>query len=152
MNEYEPEIAAAARNHGLDPQLVTAVVLQESAGKTDAFRYEPGVWTWFQGHPKAAGLSARRAASSYGLMQVLYATATDYGFNTEPEYLFIPRVGLDFGCYHLAHCLKWGHYSVGRGLAAYNGGASEKGANKAQAQRYATEVLDKLAKLGGISH
>jgi soluble lytic murein transglycosylase-like protein len=143
--EYGPEIRSAALQYGLDPALVTAVVLQESSGRTDAFRFEPGVWGWFAGNPKAAGLVPRRAASSYGLMQVLFATATDYGFSADPELLFIPRVGLDFGCRHLAELLKWAKGDVAKALAAYNGGKGN--ADKAQPRRYAAEVLARLGAL-----
>ena len=150
MTDYQPDIIAAARHHGLDADLVTAVVLQESAGQTDAFRFEPSVWGWFQRSPKAAGLNARRAGSSYGLMQILYATATDYGFSAEPEHLFLPKVGLDFGCRHLAALLQWAAGDVRLALAAYNGGKGN--AHKAQPLAYAAEVLARLAKLTPVTH
>jgi soluble lytic murein transglycosylase-like protein len=49
------------------------------------------VWEWFKTNEHAKGLNKYRAAASYGLMQVLYATATDYGYATDPEYLFLPE-------------------------------------------------------------
>lgn len=141
--DYQPEIQAAARNYGLDPALVTAVVLQESSGKTHAYRFESSVGEWFKGNPKAAGLTPARFAASYGLMQILFATATDYGFAVEPEYLFIPKIGLDFGCKHLAALLKWAKGDQFLALAAYNGGKGN--ARKAQPCAYAGEVLARLA-------
>jgi soluble lytic murein transglycosylase-like protein len=105
--DFDAEIMDAAKRYGLHPQLVTAVVMRESTGRTNAYRYEPGVWEWFKTNEHAKGLNKYRAAASYGLMQVLYATATDYGYVTDPEYLFLPKVGLDLGCRHLAEMIKW---------------------------------------------
>jgi soluble lytic murein transglycosylase-like protein len=55
-------------------------------------------------------------------MQVLYATATDYGYVTDPEYLFLPKVGLDIGCRHLAELVRWAKGDIQKALGAYNGG------------------------------
>jgi soluble lytic murein transglycosylase-like protein len=145
MTDYAPEIIAASRAHGLDPLLVEAVVLQESSGKAHAVRFEPSVARWFKGNPKAAGLTPERYASSYGLMQILYATATDYGFSSAPEFLFLPQVGLDFGCMHLAAMLKWAQKDTMLALAAYNGGKGN--AHEAQPMRYAAQVLRRLDEL-----
>jgi soluble lytic murein transglycosylase-like protein len=143
--DYAPEIAAAARQYSLDPLLVEAVVIQESSGRTNAYRYEPGVWRWFQGNPKAKGLNKYRAAASYGLMQMLFATATDYGFATEPEFLFFPKVNLDLGCKHLAKLIRHFGGDIGKGLQAYNGGIGNVG--KAQVKIYAQSVLGIHAQL-----
>ena len=141
--DYEPEILDASRRYGLQPQLVTAVVLRESSGRTNAYHFEPGVWEWFQTNPHAKGLNKYRAAASYGLMQVLYATATDYGYVTDPEYLFLPKVGLDIGCRHLAELLKWAKGDVKKALAAYNGGKGnvDKAGPKAYAENVYTRYL-----------
>jgi soluble lytic murein transglycosylase-like protein len=154
MTNYRPEIIAAARAHGLPADLVEAIVLKESSGLADAFRFEPGVWVWFKANPLAAGLNARRAASSYGLMQILFATATDYGFRAEPEYLFLPKTNLDLGCRHFAALLKWAGGNVPKALQAYNGGKGNVG--KPVTIAYANSVLKKLdaitvarAKAGG---
>lgn len=142
ITDFDPEITIAARTHGLDSDLVTAVVMQESSGRTNAYRYEPGVWNWFKGNPRANGLNKYRAAASYGLMQCLYATATDYGFATEPEYLFLPKVGLDMGCRHLAAMLKR-HKTLALALEAYNGGSGNANGKGTDAD-YAVEVLMRL--------
>lgn len=140
MTDYEPEIIAAARNHGLDSDLVRAVVLKESTGKTHAYRFESSVAEWFKGHPRAAGLVPARYAASYGLMQVLYATATDYGFSAAPEMLFLPQVGLDFGCRDLATKLRKCKGDIALALEAYNGGLGNANGHGSDAE-YARDVL-----------
>jgi soluble lytic murein transglycosylase len=136
--DFDAEIMDAAKRYGLHPQLVTAVVMRESTGRTNAYRYEPGVWEWFKTNEHAKGLNKYRAAASYGLMQVLYATATDYGYVTDPEYLFLPKVGLDLGCRHLAEMIKWAKGDLPLALAAYNGGKGN--VHKPVPQAYGADV------------
>jgi soluble lytic murein transglycosylase-like protein len=144
-NDYSPEIQIASGRHGLDPNLVRAVISKESAGKTHAVRFEASVADWFKRNPKAAGLTPERYASSYGLMQILFATATDYGFSAEPEYLFVPRIGLDFGCMHLAAMNKWAHGDLAKALEAYNGGKGNANGHGSDAD-YAADVLSRWHK------
>jgi soluble lytic murein transglycosylase-like protein len=140
MTLYREEIELAASEHGLNADLVEAVVLTESSGRADAFRYEPDFYRrYLQGKPEWVGKNPRRVASSYGLMQVMFTTAQQYGFNFEPELLFLPYRNLDYGCRHLAALLQWSRGNVRQALAAYNGG---KGNWKAQQpQDYAAKVL-----------
>ena len=107
---FSPDVSAAvvagATRHGLDPYLVAAIVKQESSGRPEAIRFEPGsrlavdVRTWAPCRPLAESevASARPPAgwhsvspcsiatewaaqrTSWGLMQVLGATARDIGF------------------------------------------------------------------------
>src|SRR4051794_29841986 len=126
---YLDTIRAVAATHGLDPVTFEALVIVESDGQTDAFRYEPGILAQLQAgalHP--ARLPAqpvpRRIAASYGLAQILYVTACDYGFAGEPEELFVPAIGLEYGARHLAHLLAWADGDEMRALCAYNGGTA----------------------------
>src|SRR5690349_19412236 len=83
---YRREIEEVARAHALDPDLIEAVVLTESSGRTDAFRHEPDFYRrYLQGKPEWAGTNPRRVASSYGLMQVMYPVAKELGFEGQPE-------------------------------------------------------------------
>jgi soluble lytic murein transglycosylase-like protein len=120
---YRTEIEGAAHEHGLEPDLVEGVVLTESSGRTDAFRYEPGFYErYLKGRPAWKDQIPRRISSSYGLMQVMYTTAVEHGFTGEPEELFIPKRGLDMGCTILAHLMEWSELDPMKALAAYNGG------------------------------
>jgi soluble lytic murein transglycosylase-like protein len=123
MTPYRALIEQIAKGHGIPPNLVEAVVLTESSGHADAFRFEEGFYRqYLRDNPAYKGLIPRRVSSSYGLMQPLYTTARQYGFQEQPEYLFLPNVNLHWGCLHLAHLLTWANGEVEKAIAAYNAG------------------------------
>lgn len=127
--DYHSEIVATADRFKLDARLLEAQVLVESSGQTDAFRFEVGIAAQLADgrlKPKhwPANRTMRRLAGSYGLLQVLWVTATDYDFIDEPEMLFIPTFGLEYGARHLAALLAWSKGNVDQALAAFNGGKS----------------------------
>lgn len=140
MTLYRSLIEQIARQYLVDPNLVEAVVLKESSGETDAFRFESGFYDrYLRTNPDYAGQNPRRVSSSYGLLQVMYPTARQYGFSGPPEFLFVPETGLRFGCQHLAKLLVWADHDLHKALAAYNGGQGNWRAPVPQA--YATAVL-----------
>jgi transglycosylase-like protein with SLT domain len=147
QTDYHAEIVAAAERVLVSPTIIEAIVLTESAGQAEAFRFEPGIAKQIaDGRLKPKHLPAnplpRRIASSYGLMQILFITAGDYGFVGEPEMLFVPRLSLEFGCAYFAHVLKWAGGDYGRALSAYNGGIGmAKGPGPWRNQDYVTKVL-----------
>lgn len=131
---YRAEIEAAAIKYGLSADVVEALVVIESAGHADAFRYEAGffsqymkpnsAWQWTVANP-------RRYSASYGLCQVLFVRAWELGLRGEPEELFKPAVSLEFGCRNLSSLLAWAdkqaptlpsRVRLHSALAAYNGG------------------------------
>lgn len=123
---YSPLISATANAHGLDPNFVEAVVIQESSGATDAFRFEPKFYArYLAKNPAYAGQNPRRISSSYGLMQVMYVVAKELGFAGEPEELFVPMVGLEWGCRRLAVLMTWAKGDLLSVAAAYNGGRAD---------------------------
>lgn len=158
---YTKEIIVAAKEHGLDPDVVEAMVLQESAGNTDAFRFEPDFWNrYLKGKPEWAGKNPRRVSSSYGLMQIMFPVALEDGMavGTPPEMLFIPEVGLKAGCTRLQKLMVWadtGWPAVSpdarqmAALAAYNGGrgGNTPADSPPRNGTYARQVLAKLADL-----
>jgi len=150
---YGREIAAAAAAHQLSPELLEAQVVVESSGHADAFRFEPGILAQLQaGQLKPKRLPAnpvdRRIASSYGLLQILYVTACDYGFAGEPEELFVPAIGLDYGARHLATLLAWAHGDYAQAFAVYNGGHGGNGSPPFRNQAYADRVFAARDHLG----
>jgi soluble lytic murein transglycosylase-like protein len=88
--------AAAARRHGLDPELVMAVVSVESGFRPEAVS------------PKGAR----------GLMQLMPRTAASLGV----EDAFDPAQNLDGGARHLGQLLTLYGGDLRRALAAYNAG------------------------------
>ena len=68
----------------LPTALVMGIIAQESGFNSLAKRYEPKLNT-----------------SSYGLTQILYTTAKDYGFTGDQDNLFDDNVNLKFGLKYL---------------------------------------------------
>lgn len=165
---HRAAIQAAAAKYGLDPLLVEAIVWQESAYNTDAFRHEPDFWNrYMKGNPTYRDLNPRRVSSSYGLMQVMYCRLLEDRIPANdrwaPELLFVPENGLDIGCALLKELLDWAE-RIGVpadrapaaspafvALAAYNGGRGGNDPNKNWPLRngaYAREVMAKRMTLG----
>lgn len=82
----------AAGAHLWDPRLLEAQALQESSGKTTAFRYEPA-----------------HGDGSFGLLQVMGNTARKLGLppGQAEASLCDPYIGLEFGCRALVDIVKW---------------------------------------------
>ena len=126
---YASAIDAAAGD--LDPALVAALILVESGGRADAFRFEPQYAQRYRitAHPIYKQWPVRAVASSYSLMQIMFPTAYELGFRGEPEALFLPTTNLHWGCKNLQACFEWAasfHQSDARtlqgALCGYNGG------------------------------
>ena len=131
LDQAWPAIVSAAGSHRLDPALVGAVVVTESAGEPCAIRYERGYRYLFQParvKPKGCSTTTEINAQqcSWGLMQIMGATARELGFRGWLSELCRPEVGLEYGCKYLARQVKrFG--SVEAGVAAYNMGSPRKG-------------------------
>lgn len=158
---YWPEVRRVAVEKGLDPDLVTAVCLVESSGNTRTHRYEPAFFLrYMASDPRWKDADPTVVSASYGLMQVMYLVALEYGFHQldPPNQLFIPHIGLEYGCRVLKDRLEWvsrAAADVGEdvrlraALASYNGG---KGGNAADHRpdrnaKYAEKVLATLARV-----
>lgn len=150
MTLYRPEIEAAAKRHGIEADLLEALVLQESSGRADAFRYEPAYFErYIKGKPEFQGKNPRRVSSSYGLCQIMYPTALQYGFQPayEPEMLFLPVTNLDLGAKILAKLQKDYDGDTVKALQAYNGGPGSVGGAHGQTLEYAASVLNRMIAL-----
>jgi soluble lytic murein transglycosylase-like protein len=150
---YYKEILAAAEKHQLDPILVEAVVVRESSGNADGFRFEKDFWNrYLKPNRLYSGRNPRRVSSSYGLMQVMFSTAVDRGFGVDlaPELLFLPENSLEYGCRHLRYLTdkmlaKYPSVSPYERtvaiLASYNGGFQGPDALRPRNKEYALGVL-----------
>ena len=99
QNDVDLLISQVARQYGVDPVLVRAVVRQES-------NFNPGA-------------TSHRGAK--GLMQLMDPTAGDYGV-TDPQTMYDPAKNLDAGVQHLKRLLGKYPGDEGMALAAYNAG------------------------------
>lgn len=143
---YTAEVASAARKHGLDPKVVQAVCMVESSGRTSAYRYEPTFWNkYLQHNPQWQNANPYRVSSSYGLMQCLFVVATEMGYAGPPEQLFVPEIGLEWGCRKLESLLKWSGGNLDQALAAYNGGKKGNGAPPYRNAFYVEKVRKAMA-------
>lgn len=149
---YQAETHTIAERHGIPVDLVTAVVWAESSGLTHAYRYEPAFWRrYLEGKPEWDGSNPARVSASYGLMQVMFPVAVEFGYprTDPPEHLFVPLVGLEYGCKVLAERIAWAQGHIEAALAAYNGG---KGGNAPggllRNAGYANKVLRFRQKIG----
>ena len=141
---YDFEISLIAGDHHLNPTLVESLILVESGGRADAFRFEPKFWDkYLKSKEPWAKQVPRRVASSYGLMQIMYVTAWEAGYRGQPEGLFVPVVNLEWGCRHLAKLKAWAKGDLASTLAAYNGGkrGNEPGTAPLRNAAYADKVL-----------
>jgi soluble lytic murein transglycosylase-like protein len=144
-------IRQVANAYGLPFDVLRAQVQVESGGDPFAFRYEPKYFDRYikdnpgtpqNEHPDAlAQKYGPLAACSYGLLQIMYETAVEIGFDGRPEDLFQDRVGLAWAAKYLRSLLDWAHGDIEQALSAFNGG---KGGNSARPFRnadYAAKVL-----------
>jgi soluble lytic murein transglycosylase-like protein len=116
---------ATARKHGLDPELVLAVVGVESAFQPDAVS------------PKGA----------QGLMQLMPGTADSLGV----EDAFDPGQNLDGGVRHLGSLLTLYDGDLSRALAAYNAGEGAVARHRGippfrETREYVKRVLERYRK------
>jgi len=132
LEDHAERIDQAARRHALPVALVRAIVRVESAGNPWAARYEPGFYDRYVAPkpvraraPCSEQTESRLRACSFGLMQIMGATARDIGFDgvflTE---LLDPDTNLEHACRDLAklahlHSARLGYEAV---AAAYNAG------------------------------
>ena len=130
-----------ATQHGLDADLVCAVIEQESSWRTYEIRYEQDFFDRYCfplfKNPEISVTEARARAFSWGLMQVMGQTAREFGYAGPLPSLCVPQRGIEIGCKVLAHKIAVNEGNVRYALTAWNGGANLK---------YADEVLAKLAK------
>jgi len=108
---FEAEIQAAATTWGVDPNLVRAVMWQESR--------VPGTC---RVDPLAARFEPHVNDTSFGLMQLLLATARQMGFAGTPQDLVDPATNVMLGAQYLRRKLdEFG--DVRLGVASYNSGS-----------------------------
>ena len=123
---YEQLIRGHARNYGLDPALVAAVIYQES-------RFRP---------------DARSPSGAIGLMQLLPETAKGIALRTGGSRFVVrdllnPEINVRYGCWYLRHLLRKYDGDLRKALAAYNGGQGnvDRGIEYAETKDYVRRVL-----------
>lgn len=176
---YRSEIEGAAAAYRIfDPDIVEAMVLQESGGDQWAYNPEPRypyLWNVRLNGPyhveSAADLESKFPPSgfydtrgfhgadadqewwgqqaSWGLMQIMGALARELGFKG----IYLPglcdvHTNLRFGCMHLASLIEWANGDVWQAVAAYNGGKG--GWSDSGPQAYVTKVRQRRDAILGV--
>ncbi len=147
MSEKPIDLArSAAARHGLDADLVCAVIEHESSWRMYEIRYEQEFFDRYclplSKNPEITPTEARARAFSWGLMQVMGQTAREFGYKGALPALCIPQNGIEIGCKVLAHKVAVNQGNVRDALNAWNGGANPS---------YADEVLAKSVKYRTIT-
>ncbi|TVM15058.1 transglycosylase [Oceanidesulfovibrio indonesiensis] len=150
---FQAHAIAAAEQHNLPPALVCAVVTVESGWEATASRFEPHyryLWDvrsntpfrrltttesnseqappdFHAPHGVGRHTEWQHQQTSWGLMQIMGAVARERGFTARfLTALCEPKIGLEYGCRHLAHYAYACRYLERFGWAgvcrAYNGG------------------------------
>ncbi len=129
LQRFEKEISTSARENGLDPALVLAVVMEESGGDPLAQS------------PKGA----------MGLMQLMPGTARDLGVVDATS----PSQNVAGGSRYLSRMLQRYDGNLKLALAAYNAGpgnvdkAGRQVPNFPETQQYVERVMNRFRHLGG---
>lgn len=132
-NAFDQIIWQVAGRHGVEPQLVKAVIAAESSFRPKAYRAEPHI-----------------GDASYGLMQTLYRTAKDMGYQGPPEGLYDPGTSIEFGTRYLAKQLRRYNGKIPYAVAAYNSGTAYVAPDgRFRNQTYVDRVLRFYAQFGG---
>ena len=125
-------VGKTARRHGVEPALIEAVISAESAYDARAVSH----------------------AGAVGLMQIMPATAKDYGIRDSAD-LFDPALNIDTGVRHLKRLLRKYGNDYGRVIMAYNAG--EGAVDNTNSNVRYTETLDYMEavvrhyrRLGGV--
>lgn len=132
-----------AQGHSLPPDLVCAVVEQESAWNPWAIRYEPGFFTRYIqpqiNDGKLVNVTESRArAFSFGLMQIMGQVARERGFTGKYlSELCDPMTNIMYGCKHLRNRIQLANGEIEKGLLLWNGGGRPA---------YPSEVLARMDK------
>lgn len=124
----QDKITKAALGAGFDPFLIMAIVQVESAGRTQATRFEKG-WKYLLTPEKFATMTdvsqdteINGQSTSWGLMQVMGTVARELNFTGLFPELCIPNEGLKYGCLKLKQLYKK-HGDIWKAVSAYNAGA-----------------------------
>lgn len=149
-------IKMKAKEFGLDPLLVAAICMQESSGRTNVNRFEPGYRWLYKEETFAAKFGCpiedekKGQMHSYGLMQVMGAVFREYGFDGSFEKTYEPEINLHYGCKHLAKFFKK-YGNENDAIASYNAGSPrmDPATRKYKNQAYVDGVLKLKASLDG---
>lgn len=133
--EIKSLIQKYSKEYDLDPEIVAAVIHQESSGNRFAMRYEDGFYsrliknktrdTLLGYVPKFCTLDTEKMLRSHsiGLMQIMGETAREHGYDKEfLVQLTEPEENIKLGCKILKQLFDRSNGDIDNALFMYNGG------------------------------
>lgn len=153
--DYKMVAFGLAQGMNIDPHLVLAIIEQESGGRPYATRYEPGYRylvapvAWAARRSVTSPTEEVHQKTSWGLMQVMGATARDLGFCGYLPELCQPELGIYYGCLYLQRQFRR-FESKENAIAAYNSGAPRVVAGRYENQVYVDSVLAKYEQFKSV--
>jgi len=138
QREFREYLKDAARAYGVPNTLAAAMVWQESKGRMDSIRFEPGQMERARKVTKAAGEQLRMYSSSHCSLQIMGYNAATMGISWAE--LYSPQMCAEVGMKIMGSCLnrhkeKEPVDRAYQALKCYNGG-----------DEYARDILNRLGK------
>jgi soluble lytic murein transglycosylase-like protein len=146
VENYLRIVEIECERQGLEKSFVRALILKESSGNQWATRYEPGfrylesIAFWANRLGQSEETETVQQKTSFSYMQIMGGTARWLGFSGNLAQLYLPEVGIHYGCMLLARKLKkYGNYLDA--ISAYNNGNAQKIGTKFTNQAYVDDVM-----------
>lgn len=117
-------------NQNVPPVLILSIIYQESRGAVWATRYEPDYNYLYMPmvYKDKLGISlateTNHQKTSWGLMQIMLATAREEGFDDYAPALCVPATNIHFGAKVLSRLLNK-YAGINPAIAAYNAGTPQ---------------------------
>jgi soluble lytic murein transglycosylase-like protein len=153
-NEFDKLFEKTGKDYHIKSLLLKAIAVRESALNPRAYRHEPEYWEHYLKHLDSwKDKEPTIVAASYGLMQILFTTASGLGFVGTAEELYDPTINIDLGAkalFEIMERVKKHDYSnfdlwpIEIGLSRYNGGSFRNPdmEGKLRNQLYVDRVLE----------
>lgn len=152
MDQWNDLIIKSAEAFRIDCNLIRAVIMIESSGNPTAVRFESH-WHLYncpQAYSEKLGITReeeeRMQATSWGLMQVMGATARDLGLTDNIEMLNVPQIGVFYGCKKLKQLFQR-YPDEDQVVSAYNQGNARMANGMFCNQRYVDKIYSILRPL-----
>lgn len=145
--QWDEQIKTAAQQAGIESELLTAIVCQESRGDPFAMRYEDA-WKYLCTPDKYApqlrithDTEERLQMFSYGLCQLMGSLLRELGFTGPLPKALEPSINLSYGAKKLGLLLDK-YQAIPDAVSSYNQGNNRRDAQgKFQNQSYVDSVL-----------
>lgn len=153
INTYDKQIIASAESFKINPFLILSIAKVESGHRANAVRYEKG-YKWIKNPAKHAhrhnitkDTEVVLQQMSWGILQIMGATARDLGYNGFIPELLVPEVGVHWGVKYLARLLKK-YDKMEDAIASYNAGSVRKNEDGTyENQTYVDKVMKEYNKI-----